>query len=130
MQGFPSGYIEPGHRRNLHVQERNNMNYLVLFFMIVAFGGVLYLRAFLTRRGIFKVIEIFRRSNALGINGARTLHELGLERPNFLERITKPRDYKQYALQMLVKRGIILETGDGKFYLFEERLDQSLKKKT
>jgi hypothetical protein len=102
-----------------------------LFFvvMVLAFAGVLYIRALFTRRAIFKVIEIFYQQNALGITGARTLHELGLERPDFLQRMTRRRDYKQYALQILVKRGIILENGDGKVYLAEERLDQDLRNK-
>jgi hypothetical protein len=102
-----------------------------LFFvvMVLAFAGVLYIRAFFTRRAIFKVIEIFYQHNALGIQGAKMLHDLGLERPDFFQRITRPRDYKQYALQILIKRGIIVESEDGKVYLAEERLDQELKKK-
>jgi len=102
-----------------------------LFFVVMAlaFAGVLYVRTFFTRRAIFKVIEIFYQHNALGITGAKTLHELGLERPDFFQRMTRPRDYKQYALQILIKRGIILENEDGKVYLAEERLDQELKKK-
>ena len=102
-----------------------------LFFvaMVLAFAGVLYIRAFFTRRAIFKVIEIFYQHNALGIKGAKTLHELGLERPDFFQRMTKPRDYKQYALQILIKRGIILESEDGRVYLAEERLDQDLRNK-
>ena len=102
-----------------------------LFFvvMFLAFAGVLYIRAFYTRRAIFKVIEIFYQHNALGIKGAKTLHELGLERPDFFQRMTKPRDYKQYALQILIKRGIILESEDGRVYLAEERLDQDLRNK-
>jgi hypothetical protein len=104
---------------------------VVLFFavMVLAFVGVLYIRAFFTRKAIFKVIEIFYQHNALGITGAKTLHELGLERPDLLQRMTRPRDYKQYALQILVKRGMILENEDGKVYLAEERLDQDLRKK-
>ena len=102
-----------------------------LFFvvMVLAFAGVLYIRALFTRRAIFKVIEIFYQHNALGIKGAKTLHELGLERPDFFQRMTKPRDYKQYALQILIKRGIILESEDGRVYLSEERLDQDLRNK-
>jgi hypothetical protein len=102
-----------------------------LFFvvMVLAFAGVLYIRAFFTRRAIFKVIKIFYQHNALGITGANTLHELGLERPDFLQRMTKPSDCRQYALQILVKRGIILDDEDGKVYLAEERLDQDLRKK-
>jgi hypothetical protein len=103
--------------------------FLFLIFMIVAFGGVFYIRAFLTRRAIFKVIEIFYQHNALGMNGAKTPHELGLESQNFFQRITRPRDYKQYALQILMKRNIILVNEDGRFYMLEERLDQAMKKK-
>jgi hypothetical protein len=109
------------------VTENNIRVFLFLIVMIVAFAGVLYIRAFLTRRAIFKVIEIFYQHNALGNNGAKTLHELGLERPDFFQRITRPRDYKQYALQILIKRGFILENEDGRVYLVEERLDQDLR---
>jgi hypothetical protein len=97
--------------------------------MIIAFGGVLYIRTFLTRRAIFKVIKIFYQHNALGIEGAKALDELGLERPDFFQRMTRPRDYKQYALQILIKRGIILENEDGRLYMVEERLDENLRSK-
>jgi len=107
----------------------NSTAFLFLIFMIVAFGTVFYIRAFLTRRAIFKVIEIFYQHNALGLNGAKTLHELGLESPNFFQRITRPRDYKQFALQILMKRDIILVNEDGRLYMVEERLDQVLRKK-
>ena len=102
---------------------------LFLIVMIVAFGGVFYIRAFLTRRAIFKVIEIFYKHNALGMNGAKMPHELGLESQNFFQRITRPRDYKQYALQILIKREIILLNEEGRLYMLEERLDQALRKK-
>jgi len=97
--------------------------------MIVALVGVFYIRAFLTRRAIFKVIDIFYQHHALGMNGAKTLHELGLESPNFFQRITRPRDYKQFALQILMKRDIVLVNEEGRFYMAEERLDQALRKK-
>jgi hypothetical protein len=111
------------------VTENNIRVFLFLIVMIVAFAGVLYIRAFFTRRAIFKVIEIFYQHNALGISGAKTLHELGLERPSFFQRMTRPRDYKQYALQILIKRGFILENEDGRVYLVEERLDQDFRSK-
>jgi hypothetical protein len=41
----------------------------------------------------------------------------------------KPRDYKQYALQILIKREIILEDEGGRLYMLEERLDQNLRSK-
>jgi len=97
--------------------------------MIILFSGGLYLRTFFTRKAIFKVIEIFYRHNALGIKGAKTPQELGLERPDILQRMTRRRDYKQNALQILIKRGIILENEDGRLYMVEEKLDESLRSK-
>lgn len=101
---------------------------LALIVMIIALGGSLYIRTLLTRRAIFKVIEIFYQHHALGIKGAQTRHELGLERPDFFQRTMKPRDYKQVALQILLKREIILEDEEGKLYMVEERLDQNLRR--
>ena len=105
------------------------MVFLVLLVMVIALGGSLYVRALLTRRAIFKVIEIFYQHHALEIKGAKTRHELGLVRPDFLQKMMKPRDYKQYALQILLKREIILEDEEGKLYMIEERLDQDLRNK-
>ena len=102
---------------------------LILILVIIAFGGALYIRTFLTRRAIFKVIEIFYQHKALGINSAKTPHQLGLERPDFLQRMMSRRDYKQNALQILIKRGIIFEKEDGRLFMVEEKLDEHLKNK-
>lgn len=103
--------------------------FLILILIMIAFGGGLFIRTFLTRRAIFKVIEIFYQHHALGRNDAKTLHELGLERPDFFQRMSRPRDYKQSALQLLIKRGIIFENEEGKFSMVEEKLDESLRSK-
>ena len=103
--------------------------FLVILAMVIALGGSLYVRALLTRRAIFRVIEIFYRHQATDTKEAKTLPELGLERPDFLQRMMRPRDYKQYALQILIKREIVLQNEEGKLYLVEERLDQNLKDK-
>jgi len=105
------------------------MVFLVLIVMVIALGGSLYVRTWLTRRAIFKVVEIFYQHHALEMKGAKTRHELGLERPDFVQRMMRPRDYKQYALQILIKREIILEDEEGKLYMVEERLDQNLRSK-
>jgi hypothetical protein len=111
------------------VAENSIRFFLILILMIIAFGGGLFIRTFLTRRAIFKVIEIFYQHHALGMNGAKTLHELGLERPDFFQRMTRPRDYKQSALQLLIKRGIIFENEEGRFFMVEEKLDESMRSK-
>ena len=103
--------------------------FLILILMIIVIGGGSYIRTFLTRRAMFKVIEIFYQHGALGASSAKTLQELGLERPDFLQKMTRPRDYKQNALQILIKEGIINVNEDGRLYMVEEKLDQSLRRK-
>jgi hypothetical protein len=104
--------------------------FLIIILVVVAFGGTFFVRAFFTRRAIFKVVKIFYQHHALGIHDAKTLRELGLERPDFVRRMMKPRDYKQYALEILIKRGIINVNADGRLYMVEERLDQELRCKS
>jgi hypothetical protein len=111
------------------VTGNSNSVFLIIILMIVAFGGTLFIRNFFTERAILKVIKIFYQHNALGINGAKTLHELGIERPDFVQRMMRPRDYKQYALQILIKRGVIHVNEDGRLYMVEERLDENLRSK-
>lgn len=102
---------------------------LILIFAIIVFSGGIFIRTFFTRRAVSKVIEIFYQHKALGINSAKNPHELGLERPDFLQRMTRPRDYKQYALQILIKRGAIVGDDNGRLYMVEERLEQDLRSK-
>jgi len=111
------------------VRGNSAMILLAIIVMIIALIGSLYIRALLTKRAIFKVIEIFCQHRAIGGDGAMTRRELGLERPDFFQKMMKPRDYKQYALQLLMKREIILETAEGKLYMVEERLDETLRRK-
>ena len=95
---------------------------LIIVLMILAFAASFWLRNFLTKRAVLKVVKIFYQQNALGMNGAKTQRELGLERPDFVARMMKPRDYKQTALQLLVKEDVI-RIIDGKLYLVQEKLD-------
>ena len=109
--------------------ENGHSAILIIILMILAFGGTLYVRNLLTERAILKVVKIFYQKKALGITEAKTLHELGLERPDFVQRMMKPRDYRQYALQILIKRGIIHVSADRRLYMLEERLGQKLRSK-
>jgi hypothetical protein len=102
---------------------------LFLIFMMLTLGGILFLYAFQSKRALFKVIGIFCQHEALGMSDAKTLRELGLERADFFQKMMRPRDYKQYALQILMKRGMVSVTEDGKVYLVEDKLDQRLKDK-
>jgi len=96
----------------------------VLILIIAAFGVTLFVYTFKGRRAIHRVIEGFYQHNALGANDAKTLEEIGLQKPDFAQRIMRGRDYKQYALQILIKRGVISVTEDGRFYMVEDKVRQ------
>ena len=102
-------------------------------FIIIAFLTALtvvasfVITAFLTKRAVFKVVEILCRHNALGVKNAKTFNELGLNPPNLIERIIRPRDYKPHALQILQQEGIIQVTDEGKLYLVETKMNENLK---
>ena len=102
---------------------------LIIILLAIAFGGGLYIRTFLTKKAIFRVVEIFYEKGALGVYGATTLKELGLESPDFLQRMTRPRDYRQTALQVLIREGVVNMTEDGRAYMIEEKLDQKFRRK-
>jgi hypothetical protein len=101
--------------------------FFLLIFVIIIFLVALSFSGFLMKRAIFKVAETFCRQDALDRSHAKTIDELGLQPPGFLGRITRFRDYKPQALQILVKREIIQMTPEGKLYMVEERLHESLK---
>jgi hypothetical protein len=113
----------------LIVGENSSSVLFIVILMILAFGGTFWLRDFLTKRGILKVVKIFYQHNALGMNGAKTPRELGLQRPDLVQRMMKPRDYKQTALQLLIKRGVI-QVADGRLYMDEEKLNPEFRCKS
>ncbi len=94
--------------------------FLLIVALLILLG--LFISAVMTRRAIFKVIEIFCHTRALGLNQAKTIDELGLDPPGFFQQLTQLRDYKPYALKILVEREIIRVTPSGELYLIEENL--------
>ncbi len=99
------------------------MSWGVVVLFLVMFGllvGALRISLMLARRSICTVIGIFRRHNAVQIQNARTLRELGLaDHPLF--RLL--RDYKPWVFQTLIQAGIIRMTPiEDMFYLSEEQL--------
>jgi hypothetical protein len=63
----------------------------------------------------------------LRISDAKTVEELGLQKPDFVQRVMRGRDFKEYALQILIKKGVIYVTEDGRLYMVEDNLDQDLR---
>jgi hypothetical protein len=87
--------------------------------------AILIIPQWLLKRAIRQVIRIFRKHNATEVKNAMTINELGLRPRSFTQGMFKGRDYKPYALSLMMKAKVIRETEDGRFYLSEEKLRES-----
>ena len=85
-------------------------------------SGVLGTAADAYKRAVNQVVAIFEHNNALDVRSARTIDELGLRPPTFLQSMIRMRDFKPYALQVLMKAEVVLQTDGGKLYLSQDRL--------
>jgi len=92
---------------------------LVVVILLLAFVVV---PQWQLKRAIRQVIQIFREHNALDINNAKTVDELGLTPRSIVGIMMKGHNYKQYALNALTKAEVMQRTEDGRLYLSEERL--------
>jgi hypothetical protein len=77
------------------------------------------------KRAIRQVIQIFQKHNATDAKSAKTDEELRLRPQGFMEGMFKGRDYKPYALGILMRAEIVQQTKDGRLYLSEEKLSTS-----
>ena len=94
----------------------------ILLIIIVAILGFFVLPRIRIRRAVSQVVAIFERSSALDVRSAKTIDELGLRPPTFLEGMMRMRDFKPYALQILMKADIIQQTDGGRLYLSQDKL--------
>lgn len=85
-------------------------------------GAIFVIPGWRLKRAIRQVIQIFRKHNATDAKNAKTDTELGLKPRPMLERMMSLRDYKPYALTVLIRAGVVRQTEEGKFYLSEEKL--------
>ena len=79
----------------------------------------------MNKRAVIQVIKHLRQVQALDVDSAKTVDELGLRPPSLGERLFRFRDYKPGALQGLIQVGIVQMTQDGRVYLSEENLKKS-----
>jgi hypothetical protein len=94
----------------------------IILVMIILLLLAFRLSFILAKRAICKVISIFREYNAIAYNKALTLDNMGLAPRSFFSfRILS--DYKPWALETLVKSGVIRATEQGYFYLSEDTLN-------
>lgn len=94
----------------------------IVLLVILAILGFWVLPRVRIKRAVNQVVAIFERNNALDAESAKTIEELGLAPPTFLERMMRMRDFKPYALQILMKDEVIRQTDRGRLYLSEDKL--------
>ncbi len=99
---------------------------LMLLLSGAAIVALFVIQSLMTRRAVFKVINIFCQSGARDAEHARTQDELGLSPPAFFDRLTRTRDYKPQALRLLKEANILHATTDGKLYLSQKEFGQEL----
>jgi len=95
---------------------------VVLLIIILVILGLFVLPRMRVRRAIKQVVAVFERNNAFDVRSARTLEELRLRPRTFLEGIGRMRDYKPYALQILMDARIVCQTDGGRLYLLQDKL--------
>jgi hypothetical protein len=95
---------------------------LILLIIILAILGFWVLPRVRIRRAINQVVTIFERNNALNARSAKTIDELGLRPPTFLEGMIRIRDFKPHALQILMKADVIRQTDGGRLCISQDRL--------
>ena len=91
---------------------------LVMLFIL----SIIFVPYWLVMRAAPKVIKTFRQKNAVSESTAMTVEELGLKPKSMLQRMFSRRDYRQHALQFLIKADVIDITEEGKFFLNSGKL--------
>jgi len=94
----------------------------ILLIIILAILGFFVLPRLRIRRAVSQVVAIFERNRALDVRSAKTIDELGLRPPTFLEGMMRMRDFKPYALQILMKADVVRHTDGGRLYLLQDKL--------
>jgi hypothetical protein len=94
----------------------------ILLIIIMAILGFYVLPRIRIRRAAKQVVAIFERNNALDVRSAKTIDELGLRPPTFLQGMLRIRDFKPYALQVLMSAEVVRQTDGGRLYLSQDKL--------
>ena len=98
---------------------------IALIFIGLAVAALLVVPRLIMLRTIPKVIAIFRKTGAVGVDNARSHEELGLAPKGVLDRMLRTRDYKPRALKLLIGADIVQIDSVGKLYLSEAKLAET-----
>jgi hypothetical protein len=102
---------------------------IIILLFVVLLAAMFFVPGWLLRRAVGQVIRIFRHHNATEASTAMSSGELGLQPRPFLRRLMHTRDYKPYALTVMLKAGIVHPREGaqiGKLALFQKLSQSSL----
>jgi hypothetical protein len=102
----------------------NAILFIVLIFALLL-AAMFIVPRWRLKRAIRQVVQILQEHNATDSKNAKTIDGLGLRPKAMMEGMFRGRDYKPYALNILMRAEIIQQTEDGKLYLSEEKLRAS-----
>jgi len=94
---------------------------LILHIVVMVVLGLFVLPRMRMKRAVSQVVAIFERNNALDARSAKTIDELRLRPPAFLEGMLRMRDFKPPALQVLMQSEVVRQTEDGRLYLSQDK---------
>jgi len=96
------------------------LGWVVMFSLL--WVGILGISVLMLRRAISQVINSFREGHSFCPQNPKSAEELGLAPSRFADRPRILRDYRPYALDLLIKTGAIRVTEEGKLCLLESGL--------
>jgi len=94
----------------------------IILLVIIFILSVIFVPYWMITRTVPKVIKAFRQKNAVGEKNAVTIDELELRPKSIFRRMFARRDYRQSALQFLIRGDVVDITEEGKFFLNEQKL--------
>ena len=100
----------------------NTTALFILLIIILAILGLFVLPRIRIKQAVNQVVAIFERNNALDARSAKTIDELGLKPRPFLEGMGRIRDFKPYALKILIDAEVVCQTDGGRLYLLQDKL--------
>lgn len=98
---------------------------IIIAILLVLVGVSLWVSRIFMARAISSVIGTLREAGATTSATARTAEELNLRPRSKFREFHVVRDYRPYALQILMRSGVVELTEDGRLFLSEERLAMS-----
>ena len=103
--------------------------FILILVFIVLLTAIFFIPGLLLKRAVRQAIKIFRHHSAFDEASAKTDAEMGLAPRPFMKRLMSLRDYKPYAVTVMLRAGVVMQTEEGKLYLSESKLMESTLRK-